>query len=362
MNGYFFTGFPGFICQQLVHELLETRKDIHHLFLLVLPTQKNISASLIQKLKSAYPNTSFHLIEGDITKQNLNLNNEDHLLIRENVQYVFHLAAIYDLAVKKEIATHVNVNGTQQVVNLLPSLPYLKRFVYFSTAYVAGKRGGTIFERELVHQEGFKNHYEETKYLAEIIVNQAKNNLPVTIIRPGIVKGHSLTGATIKFDGPYLMLNFLDHLRFLPVIPHLGKGEAEFNVVPIDYIVKSTCYLTHSEAALGKTLHLTNPHPITMREAYSVLMEKLLKRAPRGSLPLQMAKLFLQVPSARKWLRVEKEALDYFTWRGSFDCSEAQNILKDGGIVCPRFIDTAETMVKYYVEHKDDNVKHIHIS
>lgn len=60
--------------------------------------------------------------------------------------------------------------------------------MYFSTAYVAGKRGGTIFERELVHQEGFKNHYEETKYLAEIIVNQAKNNLPVTIIRPGIVK------------------------------------------------------------------------------------------------------------------------------------------------------------------------------
>ncbi|WP_404449481.1 SDR family oxidoreductase [Sutcliffiella horikoshii] len=362
MNGYFFTGFPGFICQELVRELLLTRKDVKAVFLLVLPTQKNISMPIIQTYQQQFPETMFHLIEGDITQPNLMMSMEDQSLVQKETNYVYHLAAIYDLAVKKEIAHQVNVNGTIQVLKWLKSLPNLTRFIYFSTAYVAGKREGKIRETELIHQASFKNHYEETKYLAELLVDREKENLPVTIIRPGIVKGHSQTGETSKFDGPYLMLNFLHSLRFFPLIPHLGRGEAEFNVVPIDYIVKSTCYLTHSDLAQGKTLHLTNPEPITIREAYTVLMEKFLKKAPKGSIPLPVARTFLRVPSARKWLKVEREALDYFTWKGSFDCSEARRILNDADIHCPSFHITADMMVKYYNEHKYDHMKHIHIS
>ncbi|WP_226683344.1 SDR family oxidoreductase [Sutcliffiella horikoshii] len=362
MNGYFFTGFPGFICQELVRELLETKKDVYNVFLLVLPTQKSVSVPIIQSYQLQFPQTRFHLIEGDITQSNLNMSSEDQKLVQKETNYVYHLAAIYDLAVKKEIAYQVNVNGTKQVVEWLKNLPNLERFIHFSTAYIAGKREGKLLETELIHEASFKNHYEETKYLAEIIVDRKKEHLPITIIRPGIVKGHSQTGETTKFDGPYLMLNFLHSLRFSPLIPHLGKGEAEFNVVPIDYIVKSTCYLTHAENALGKTLHLTNPEPITIREAYTVLMEKLLKKAPTGSIPLPLAKTFLRVPSARKWLKVEREALDYFTWKGSFDCSEARQILDEAEINCPSFHITADIMVKYYNEHKYDQMKHIHIS
>ncbi|WP_404461772.1 SDR family oxidoreductase [Sutcliffiella horikoshii] len=362
MKGYFFTGFPGFICQELVRELLLTKKNVTNVFLLVLPTQKSVSVPIIQTYQQQFPHTTFHLIEGDITQQNLNMSSEDQKLVKKETNYVYHLAAIYDLAVKKEIAYQVNVKGTNQVVEWLKKLPNLERFIYFSTAYVAGKREGKLLETELIHEASFKNHYEETKYLAEIIVDREKDHLPITIIRPGIVKGHSQTGETSKFDGPYLMLNFLHSLRFLPLIPHLGKGEAEFNVVPIDYIVKSTCYLTHSERALGKTLHLTNPEPITIREAYTVLMEKFLKKAPTGSIPLPLAKTFLRVPTARKWLKVEREALDYFTWKGSFDCKEARRILDDEDINCPSFHITADMMVKYYNEHKYDQMKHIHIS
>ncbi|KPB04032.1 SDR family oxidoreductase [Bacillus sp. CHD6a] len=362
MSGYFFTGFPGFICQELVRELLATQENVTTIFLLVLPTQKNMSVPIIQTYQQQFPKTTFHLIEGDITQPDLNMSKEDLLLVKEQTNYVFHLAAIYDLAVKKEIAYQVNVIGTKRVLEWVKKWTNLERFIYFSTAYVAGKREGKILETELLHEASFKNHYEETKYLAELLVDKEKEQIPITIIRPGIVKGHSLTGETTKFDGPYLMLNFLQSLRFSPIIPHLGKGVAEFNVVPIDYIVKSTCYLAHSDRAQGKTLHLTNPNPISIREAYTVLMEKFLKREPKGSIPLPLAKTFLRVPTARKWLKVEREALDYFTWKGSFDCREARNILDDTDINCPPFHITAEMMVKYYNEHKYDQMKHIHIS
>ncbi|WP_139364920.1 SDR family oxidoreductase [Sutcliffiella halmapala] len=362
MSGYFFTGFPGFICKELVVNLLMENNEINHIFLLVLPRMKSTAIPIIQKLQQQYPHTTITLIEGDITEPNLMLNNVDAELLKSEVNYVFHLAAVYDLAVKKEIARLVNVNGTKHVVDWIKSLPFLKRFVYFSTAYVAGLREGIIFENELKHPYPFKNHYEETKYLAELIVDKEKEHLPLTIIRPGIVKGHSQTGETTKFDGPYFMLNFLYSLRFLPLIPHLGKGEAEFNVVPIDYIVKATSYLAHTEEAEGKTLHLTNPNRITIRETYTLLMEILLKKAPKGSIPLSLAKQFLRFPTARRWLRVEKEALDYFTWKGSFDCSEAIDILAKGKIHCPPFQVTAENMVNYYNQHKLDQMKHVHIS
>jgi hypothetical protein len=79
----------------------------------------------------------------------------------------------------------------------------------------------------------------------------------------GLVKGHSNTGETIKFDGPYFIMNFLERLKFLPLIPRLGKGEAYVNLVPIDYIIQATAYLSQLDQAAGKTYHLTDPPPIS---------------------------------------------------------------------------------------------------
>ena len=65
----------------------------------------------------------------------------------------------------------------------------------------------------------------------------------VTIIRPGIVRGHSETGKTIKFDGPYFFMNMIDRLKWMPIIPYVGKTKACINVVPIDYIINATVFL-----------------------------------------------------------------------------------------------------------------------
>lgn len=62
--------------------------------------------------------------------------------------------------------------------------------MYFSTAYVSGNRTGLIRETELQMGQQFKNHYEETKYKAEVLVQELKD-VPYTIIRPGITVGNS---------------------------------------------------------------------------------------------------------------------------------------------------------------------------
>ena len=100
----------------------------------------------------------------------------------------------------------MNVEGTGNVLELCEGCSELERLNYVSTAYVAGERTGVVYEHELALGQGFKNHYESTKFQAEVWVREALDRVPTTIYRPAIVVGDSKTGETQKFDGPYYML------------------------------------------------------------------------------------------------------------------------------------------------------------
>ncbi|MDX5475187.1 MAG: SDR family oxidoreductase [Bacillaceae bacterium] len=359
MKTYMFTGFPGFLCNELVKEILQNKNDVKEMIFLVLPSMKKKANYFLGLFKKDYPTINFTIIEGDITERYQQWGAMKRI---QDIHYVFHLAAIYDLAVKEKVANSVNVDGTKNILEWLKTLQSLERFVYFSTAYVAGKREGIIYENELIKNQTFKNHYEKTKYLAEVAVQEFVHEIPTTIIRPGIVIGHSETGETAKFDGPYMILNCFRSLKRLPFIPYLGKSDAELNVVPVDYVIKATTYLSHAESGLNKTFHLTHPEPILIKEAYELLLYETLKKRPTGTLPLSVAKLCLTVPFLRKWLRVEKESLDYFTCKTSFDCTNTIKALSETDIKCKTFKTTVTNMVGFYIENEDDKSKHIFIS
>ena len=59
-------------------------------------------------------------------------------------------------------------------MSLYAEHPSITRYMYFSTAYVAGKREGLLLETELIRPDAFKNHYEETKFEAEQLVEELK--------------------------------------------------------------------------------------------------------------------------------------------------------------------------------------------
>ena len=362
---YFITGYPGFLARNLIHQLVtDYQQDLTHIYLLVLP---NLREKAIEEItyfaKSKQLNQDlFTIIPGDITSQNLGIDHNTNHQLQASVTHVFHLAAIYDLAVPKIIALKINVNGTNHVNNWVKTMNNLKRYVYFSTAFVSGTREGRVYEHELIAGPMFRNHYEQTKYEAEILVEKLKTDVPTTIIRPGIVRGHSKTGETIKFDGIYFTLNLFDHLRFLPTIPYLGEGNVEGNFVPSDYVLQATSYLATAPIGVGKTYHLTDPNPYTMRELYKMISEAYLGKTPKGEIPHELAKIPLYLAPIRKWLRVEKEAMDYFTIRSSYDASNTVRDLEGTGIACPDLQETLEPMLAFYRKYKHDPTRHILIS
>ncbi|QSS98661.1 SDR family oxidoreductase [Pontibacillus sp. ALD_SL1] len=354
---YFVTGFPGFISSKLIQKLLV--EDPNAQFeLLVYKDQYKKAAKEMAKLVQ---DSRFTLIKGDITLPDLGMDQETKNRLYNQVTHVFHLAAIYDLAVPEDLAYQVNVIGTEHVVQFVRQLSSLERFVYFSTAFVSGDRSGEIFETELECGQSFKNHYEATKYEAEVRVQRYMPELPTTIIRPGIVMGDSQTGETAKFDGPYFVMRFLDKFARIP-IPYIGRGAALINLVPIDYVVNATVFLAHNQSAAGRVYHLTDPNPLTAREAYRLICETLLGKKPSYTLPTSVVYKTLSVPSFRRWVQVERETLDYFQLKAVYNCNQSYEHLKGSGIECPNLADYLQQEVAYYKEHRHEQDKLIQVN
>lgn len=355
-----YTGFPGFIASQLIIERLKKQQP-DYMYAVVLPTEMEKAKLEKKRILTKFPQANIEILEGDITLPLLGLNKRLVEMLQNKIEIFWHLAAIYDLAVPRKIAWKVNVHGTNNVNEFVKGITTLNKYMYFSTAYVAGTRTGNLLEKELIRPEKFKNFYEETKFEAELLVDDLKGELPITIIRPGIVRGHSVTGETIKFDGPYFILNLIDRVKKSPIIPYIGNSASTLNTVPIDYIFEAANYLATLDDASGKTVHLTDPKPHPIEEVFRAIAIEMTGKKPKGHLPLAITRLFMKNKSLQRKLGVEYESIDYFTWDAHFDTVIATDLLKGSGVECRDFIETLPAMVGYYEKNKGRQEYHVKI-
>lgn len=346
---YLMTGFPGFLATKLVERLALVPEQIDCFYLLYLKQeQAGAEAQKNHFLKTtALQEEQLILIEGDITKEGLGLPETTRQELASRVTHLFHLAARYDLATSYDLAFRINVIGTSNVTRLAHTCVHLERYVYFSTAYVSGLRTGTVSEQELLHHADFKNAYEETKYLAEVRFRDEIGALPYTIIRPGIVVGHSQTGETPKWDGVYFILNALRLLDAFAPLPYAGRANALVNLVPYDYVVAATTYLSHAPSGIRMTYHLTDPFPHGARAIYEMLHVVYYGSYPRGVVPFRLVTSLL-TPRVAKRLQMQRQTLDYFVHPVRYDTSNTLRDLDGTGIICPDLAELIPRLVTYY--------------
>jgi len=346
----FLTGFPGFIAGRLVARL--ARRDTQF-FLLVQPEFIEMASSAVQKIAEQTDTAldNFALIEGDITKPNLGISDDDLQTIREETTSVFHLAAAYDLAIAKETAYRVNLEGTKNVNELCRSLPNLQRYNYISTCYVAGKRNGRILETDLQHDSGFRNFYEETKYLAEMEVEKLKAELPVTIFRPSVVVGDSQSGETVKYDGIYYLIQYLRKAPGVLRLVNVGNQNVRLNLVPVDFVVDSIAVLGSDDRAIGKTIALADPNPLTTAQLFDVIAETLTKKRSAFTPPPALVENGLMLSISPPITGLPHYAVPYFFLSQTYDTAEASELLSQHGITCPAFPDYVANLIDFVKKH-----------
>lgn len=354
----FITGFPGFIAARLVRRLADADTRFQILVQPAFMAQAEVDARRIAD-ETAAPPDAFRLIPGDITEEGLGMSATDAEEVRREANVIFHLAAIYDLGVRRDLAMRVNVAGTQNVNRFAATLRRLRHYHYVSTCYVAGKRTGTIYENELAHTAGFRNHYEETKYLAEQEVERLKGELPITIHRPSVVCGDSHTGETAKFDGIYYLINYLRKRPALLALANIGNPAVRLNIVPVDFIVSSLVALARDMRAIGATLQLADPAPLTTVELFDHIARALTQRSSLVRLPPPLVRTTLEkIPFTDMVTGMPRVAAPYFFIEQEYDTARAAELLRAHGVACPPFDSYVENLIGYIEREAGNKPNH----
>src|SRR5687767_3787287 len=199
------TGFPtSFLARRVVRRLLA---DDAALRIRCVVLQKYLDAAAAEiALLGPRDRSRVEVIEGDTAAMDLGLSGAEVNALAAEIDVIHHCAAITYLGVDDALAEQVNVGGVREVLELADATQHLERLVHWSTALVSGARRGYVLEDELEAPAGFRNAIEETRFRAERLVRKASSRMPVTILRPSIVVGDSVTGEIDRFEGPYLLV------------------------------------------------------------------------------------------------------------------------------------------------------------
>lgn len=354
--GVFVTGFPGFIARRLVARLIESpgEQSVPRMFFLVEARFVFEAENACRRLESDHPEFvgRWTLVVGDLRRPSLGVDPKQLAEVARAITHVWHLAAVYDLAVPQSLAYTVNVTGTERVLDFCEAAPRLERLLYVSTCFVAGQREGRVYEDELDCGQDFKNHYESTKFWAELKVQQRWDSIPTTIFRPSIVAGDSETGETAKADGPYFMIQLMLALPAWVPMVHFGRSDATFNVVPVDFVVEAMVRLAGKEAAARHVFQLADPAPRTAAEFMDMTIAALGRTPALGSVPADLATRFLGLRGVQQHLPIPAESMAYLNHHATFDVSNTAQLLA-AELDCPRAEAYWPTLVDYARLHPE---------
>ncbi len=179
---YFVTGATGFIGRHLVAELLKREGTI---YALVREGSRGKLDALVQRLEA--DEGRIVPVTGDLSKPGLGVEGFD-----EQIDHLFHLAAMYDVEADEEASERANVEGTKHVIEFANAHD-IGRFHHISSIAVAGNYKGVFQEDMFNEEQKLPHHYHRTKYESEQMVRNGVE-AKTLIFRPGIVVGHSETG------------------------------------------------------------------------------------------------------------------------------------------------------------------------
>ncbi|MBR2764875.1 MAG: AMP-binding protein [Blautia sp.] len=192
-------------------------------------------------------------VPGDFTLPGLGMDPARAQELCEEVTLVIHAGAEVGFQKSREDLERTNTEGTRQMLLFASGISRLRRFIYISTAYVAGQKKGTVTEAEPAAR-AFSSYYEQSKAEAESLVRTS--GLPFSVCRPGMIVGDSQTGWIRNFNTVYyiLRLMLMGQMRLFPV-----SAGTLLNIVPGDYVADAVIRTACSDEAEGKTFHLTCP-------------------------------------------------------------------------------------------------------
>jgi len=360
---YFVTGATGFIGRHLVAELLKREGTVHAL---VREGSRGKLDALVQRLGAE--DGRIVPVTGDLSKPGLGVEGFD-----EQIDHLFHLAAVYDVEADEEASERANVEGTKHVIEFANAHD-VRRFHHISSIAVAGNYDGVFQEDMFDEGQKLPHHYHRTKYESERLVREGVETKTL-VFRPGIVVGHSETGEMDKIDGPYYFFKLLQKLRHaLPEwFPLAGPEGGQTNIVPVDFVARAMDHIGHlPDAELpGDTFHLVNPEPMSVggalnefaKAAHAPQFAMRIDQHMTNVVPKQVRAGLKALPTVKRIrhqlyhdLGIPPAAMEIRDFGAHFDARDAQRALSGTGIAVPPLSTYAPRLWDYWERNLDPDL------
>ena len=271
-NNVLLTGATGLLGSRLLKTLLE-RSDCQ-INLLIRGLNYEESICRVSKLLKTIVGCHFSLSDSncisrirvfrsDLSKIDLGLNREEVKYLVENVNQIYHCAALTSFSESLDEVRKVNLTGTRNIFEFAKRMENLDCVEYISTVFVAGDYIGIFSENDLNQNQGFNNYYEQSKHEAENLILDRYYNCKfiVRIYRPGVIVGDYPDGKVLNPGLLYKLFRVLlkQTLSCIPI-----NNTAHLNSIPAN-IAASIIYIIASRNKVCRTYHVLMPNWIEIK-------------------------------------------------------------------------------------------------
>jgi nucleoside-diphosphate-sugar epimerase len=342
------TGYPSFTARTMLRYLMKQGNRVH---ILVLERYLKRARKDVEKLESEGLPGEAVLLTGDVRFLDLGLSGLEVDAIAKEVSVIHHMAGMGLPGSTKEQIQKVHLLGTRRILEVAQEIQDLRRFCHYSTAQVAGTREGVILERELDMGQRFHNSFEEVRFRSERIVQSLADKMPISIFRPSIIAGNSKTGEMDRHRGPHQVLALYSQLPARVPLPLPGQGHFPLNLVPVDYVVEAAYILSRDSKAEGRTFHLTDSNPLSVRGVFNLISDLTGRARPfdaaANMVPYRIARTAMRLPILERRARGASYILDALHSLQIYSRLNTDECLRGRRLKCPGFSDYAEKLVDH---------------
>lgn len=336
------TGATGFIGRAVTRRLLASGERVT---VLARARDGQSAAGRVKAALEGAPGADLDIVEGDLDRPAAGLGAADVTRLRATVETVIHCAG--EAIFFPEHPERFRAGHVEGPASLLGALANgrLRTWAQLSTAYVCGRRSGTVLEGDGDMGQDFHNPYERVKLEAEIVLRATgrRHGIDVRVFRPSAVVG--LAPDTAGGSPANLFSEFIRMAAALgrarsgahQALRIIATRRARFNIVPVGYVARSLCALARCPDGAGETFHLVVADPPRQEAMLRMIAERLCvrdlalidpgragpaaARPPAGASPLER----------RLHFRLERYR-DYLHRDVHFDDTNARRVLARHGL------------------------------
>jgi amino acid adenylation domain-containing protein/thioester reductase-like protein len=211
------------------------------------------------------------VLPGNLSRKRLGLSPDVFDELASRVQVIIHAGATVNLVYPYAALRNANVLGTSEILRLACQSGATVQYISTNGVLPPSDEGwaeDAMIEVDSV-PERLIDGYGQTKWVAEQLVLEAgRRGLPVNIIRPGTISGHSKSGSTNAWDLITAIIVESLHLGFAPDIE---GWRAE--MTPVDYVSRAIITLSNQRQKKQQVFHLGDPTPVYTKSIFDDLNE-----------------------------------------------------------------------------------------